>query len=176
MKRLACALVDLAFLLASIRPLCAQVQGQWATTGTMQDGRELNAQVLMKGGSVLSVGGVDNNNNVLTSAEVYSSTSGTWTLTGSMADAREAFPAVLLGNGKVLAAGGFGTGSAVLSGAELYDPTTGLWSPAGSLSVARFGHTATLLKSGKVLVAGGCSGSPCSATAVSELYDPTSNS
>jgi hypothetical protein len=42
------------------------------------------------------------------------------------------------------------------------------------MSVARSGHTATLLANGKVLVAGGCSASGC--TAVSELYDPTTNS
>ena len=43
--------------------------------------------------------------------------------------------------------------------------------------VARFGHSATLLQSGKVVVAGGCTTSSCSTdTAVSELYDPTSNS
>jgi hypothetical protein len=42
--------------------------------------------------------------------------------------------------------------------------------------VARFAHTATLLSSGKVLVTGGCTASACSTdTAVSELYDPTSN-
>lgn len=65
----------------------------------------------------------------------------------------------------------------VLAGAELYDPTTGAWSPAGSLSVARFAHTATLLQSGKVLVTGGCAATNSStATAVSELYDPASNS
>lgn len=43
--------------------------------------------------------------------------------------------------------------------------------------MARFGHTATLLQSGKVLVVGGCTASNCSTdTAVSELYDPASNS
>ena len=175
MKRFSFGMFALTFVVG-IQPLSSQVQGQWSTTGTMQDGRELNAQVLMKTGNVLSMGGVDINNNVLASAEVYTPTSGTWTLTGSMADAREAFPAVLLGSGKVLVSGGFGTGSSVLGTAELYDPTTGLWSPAGSLSVARYGHTATLLKSGKVLVAGGCTTFTCSTiTNVSELYDPTSN-
>jgi N-acetylneuraminic acid mutarotase len=43
--------------------------------------------------------------------------------------------------------------------------------------LARFAHTATLLQNGKVLVTGGCTASNCSPdTAVSELYDPTSNS
>jgi hypothetical protein len=143
----------------------------------MQTGRELNAQVQVAGGKVLSIGGADNSGNVLNSAEVYNSTSGKWTLTGSMAEVRESFPAVVLTNGKVLVSGGLGTGNVILSGAELYDPTTGAWSSAGSLSVARAAHTATLLSSGKVLVTGGCTALPCSpATAVSELYDPTSNS
>ncbi|MGA8152648.1 MAG: kelch repeat-containing protein [Terriglobales bacterium] len=158
-------------------PLSAQVQGQWASTGTMQSARELNAQVRLAGGKVLSAGGADNNGNLLASAEIYSLASGNWALTGSMAEARESFPAVVLTSGEILVAGGLGANGTVLAGAELYDPTTGTWSSAGSLSVARFGHTATLLKSGKVLVAGGCTANNCSTdTAVSELYDPASNS
>ena len=179
MKKFSCAGFALAFVPAfmlAIQPLSAQVQGQWASTGTMQSARELNAQVPLVKGKVLSIGGVDNNGNLLASAEVYSA-SGKWTLTGSMAAARELFPAVVLTGGKILVSGGLGSGSTVLSGAELYDPTTGTWSSAGSLSVARFGHTATLLQSGKVLVAGGCTASDCSTdTAISELYDPASNS
>jgi len=177
-KRFSGAVFSLTFLLVSIQPLSAQVQGQWAITGTMQTGREFNAQVRLVSGKVLSIGGVDSNNNVLASVEVYSPGPGTWILTGSMKEARELFPAVVLTSGRVLVSGGCtsSTCSTVLAGAELYDPTTGTWSSAGSLSVARFGHTATLLQSGKVLVAGGCTASTCSTdTAVSELYDPTSN-
>jgi N-acetylneuraminic acid mutarotase len=123
------------------------------------------------------MGGVDGSGNILASAEVYSPSSGTWTLTGSMAEAREAFPALVLKGGKVLVSGGLGAGGTVVAAAELYDPSTGAWSSAGSLSLARFAHTATLLQSGKVLVTGGCTASNCSTyTAVSELYDPTSNS
>jgi centrosomal CEP192-like protein/HYDIN/CFA65/VesB family protein/galactose oxidase-like protein/Kelch motif protein len=180
MKKVSCAVFALAFaltfVLLSIHPLSAQSQGQWASTSAMHSPRELNAQVLVSG-KVLSIGGVDNNGNVLASAEVYSASSGNWTLTGSMAVARELFPAVVLTNGKILVSGGLGASSTVLAGAELYDPTTGAWSSAGSLSVPRFGHTATRLPSGKVLVAGGCTASNCGTdTAVSELYDPTSNS
>src|SRR3981189_1334339 len=94
-----------------------------------------------------------------------------------MSQATEGFPAVVLSSKKVLISGGLGAGGTVLAAAELYDPTTGAWTSAGSLSVARFAHTATLLPSGKVLVTGGCTASDCSTdTAVSELYDPTSNS
>jgi hypothetical protein len=142
----------------------------------MQSARELHALVRITGGKALSMGGVDGSGNILTSAEVFSSSTAKWTVTGSMVEARESFPAVVLANGKVLVSGGLGISSVVLAGAELYDPTTGAWTSAGSLSVARFGHTATLLSNGKVLVTGGCTASACSTdTAVSELYDPTSN-
>jgi N-acetylneuraminic acid mutarotase len=167
----------LTFVLVGIQPLLAQVQGRWASTGTMQSARELNAQVLLSNGKALSIGGVDNNGNLLASSELYSSSSGKWTLTGSMFNARQVFPAVVLSNKKVLVSGGLGAGGAVLAAAELYDPATGAWSSAGSLSVARVAHSATLLQIGMVLVTGGCTASDCSTdTAVSELYDPTSNS
>jgi hypothetical protein len=178
MKRLSCAVFAFTFVLIviGIQPLFAQVQGQWASTGTMLSARELNAQVLLSTGKVLSIGGVDGSGNLLASSELYSSTSGKWTLTGNMSNARRVFPAVVLPNKKVLVLGGLGAGGTVLAGAELYDPTTGAWSSAGSLSVARFAHTATLLGNGKVLVAGGCTVSNCTDTVVSELYDPTLNS
>ena len=176
MKRLSCAVLSFVVVLAILQPVSAQIQGQWASTGTMQTARELHALVRMASGKALSIGGVDGSGNVLNSAEVYSSSASKWTLTGSMAEARESFPAVVLANGKVLVSGGLGISSVVLASAELYDPSTGAWSSAGTLSVARFGHTATVLPSGKVLVTGGCTASGCSAdTAASELYDPTAN-
>ncbi|HWO32643.1 MAG TPA: choice-of-anchor D domain-containing protein [Candidatus Acidoferrum sp.] len=176
MKRLSCAVFLFATALATLQSASAQVQGQWVSTGTMQSARELHALVRMTGGKALSIGGVDGSGNILASAEVFSSSTSKWTLAGSMAEARESFPAVVLRNGKILVSGGLGISSVVLAGAELYDPTTGAWSSAGSLSVARFAHTATLLSSGKVLVTGGCTASSCSTdTAVSELYDPSSN-
>jgi N-acetylneuraminic acid mutarotase len=177
MKRFLCAAFPLAFMFLNSQLLSAQVQGQWVAAGTMQSARELNAQVRLTNGKALAIGGVDNNNNILNSAEIYSPGPGTWALTGSMTDAREYFPAVVLTNGKVLVSGGLSAGGSVLAAAELYDPTTGTWSSAGSLSVARVAHTATLLQNGKVLVTGGCTSSPCgSIIAVSEIYDPASNS
>src|SRR5258708_2906387 len=169
-KRLSSAVFALTFVLIviALQPLFAQVQGQWTSTGTMQSARDLNTQLLLSTGKVLSIGGVANNGNLLASSELYSSSSGKWTLTGSMSTARQVFPAVVLPNKKVLVSGGLGAGGTVLAAAELYDPTTGAWSSAGSLSVARFAHTATLLLNGKVLVTGGSTG-----LASCELYDPT---
>jgi hypothetical protein len=174
MKRFPCALFTL--LLISFQPLFAQTQGQWASTGSMQSAREFNAQVPVSGGKILTIGGADNSANILASAELYNSSTGKWALTGSMAEAREHFPAVVLKGGKVLVSGGLTTSNIVLASAEIYDPNTGVWTSAGFLSVARVAHTATLLSSGKVLVSGGCTDDLCSTfTAVSELYDPTSN-
>jgi N-acetylneuraminic acid mutarotase len=175
LKTLSRALLLFAAVSATLLPASAQVQGQWASTGTMQSAREHHALAPMTGGKALAIGGVDGSGNILSSAEIYSSSNGKWKLTGSMTAAREVFPTVLFKNHKVLVSGGFGTGSAVLAGAELYNPK-GTWSAAGSLSVPRFGHTATLLSNGRVLVTGGCTASDCSTnTAVSEIYNPTSN-
>lgn len=180
MKRLSCArtalVVLFVFMLTNLQLLSAQVQGQWVSTGVMQSAREFNAQVRISGGRVLSIGGVDNNGNILSSAETYNASSGKWTLTGNLIEARESFAAVVLKSGKVLVAGGLGTSSVVLASAELYDPKTGAWTSAGLLSVARYGHTATLLATGSVLVTGGCTTIGCSTdTAVSEIYDPATN-
>src|SRR3974390_417908 len=172
-----CLLSVLAVALLGIQPVAAQTQGQWTVVGTMQATRAFGAQALLGSGNLLAFGGVDNNNNVLASAELYSPSAGTWKTTGSMVQAREYFAAVVLKSGKVLVAGGLGASNIVLLGAELYNPSTGTWSSAGSLHVPRFGHTATLLPSGKVLVTGGCTSNTCTSdTAVSEIYDPTTNS
>jgi len=136
LRKISRAVFPLTVVLASIQTLPAQIQGQWASTGGLQSAREFNAQVLLATGKVLSVGGVDNNGNLLASAELFTSGLGAWTLTGSMAQGRELFPAVPLANGKVLVSGGAGAGGTVLGAAELYDPTAGTWSAAGSASKA----------------------------------------
>ncbi len=166
---LACALIGAS-------PVSAQVQGQWTLTGAMQSPREENGQASLAKGDVLTAGGVDNNGNILATAEIWSHTNNAWSLTAGMQAAREAFPAVTLANGKVLVAGGLGSGGTVLAAAELFDPKTSTWSPAGNLSVARYGHTATLLANGRVLVAGGCTAAGCSSlTTTCEIYNPGTN-
>ena len=147
MSKLWCAVSTLTFLIAGIPTVSAQPQqGTWTVTGTMQSPREFAAQKRLGNGNLLAIGGVDNNSNVLASAEIYKPGAGTWVTTGSMVQAREFFAAVVLTSGKVLVVGGLGTSSIVLQGAELYNPSTGTWSSAGELSVPRYGHTATLLE------------------------------
>ena len=64
MKRVSGTVFALTLVLVSIQPLSAQVRGQWANT-RMQSARELNAQLRLVSGKVLSIGGVDNNGNLL---------------------------------------------------------------------------------------------------------------
>lgn len=96
MGKRSCAMSVVAVLLAGIQSLSAQTQGQWTSTGAMQSTRELGAQVLLVSGNVLTIGGVDNSNNVLAAAEVYNPGAGTWKGTGSMARPRQQFAAVVL--------------------------------------------------------------------------------
>lgn len=90
MSKLWCAVSALTFLIVGIPTVSAQmIQGQWTGTGTMQSPREFGAQVLLGNGKLLAIGGVDNNNKVLSSAEVYSLGATTWKITGGMVQARE---------------------------------------------------------------------------------------
>lgn len=96
MGKLWCVVSSLTFAIAGIPTVSAQIQGQWTVTGAMQSPREFGAQALLGNGNLLAIGGVDNHNNVLASAEVYKPSAGTWVNTGSMVQAREFFSAVVL--------------------------------------------------------------------------------
>jgi hypothetical protein len=148
--------------------------GTWTRTGSMTDGRQSAAAILLKNGDVLVAGGFNNCDDDFCSdtrtAELYNPATGKWASTGSMHAAREQFGATLVKNGQVLVEGGLNEGgfsgvSARYSSAELYNPATGTWSLTASMAVKRVGQTATLLRNGWVLVAGG-------GTATAEIYEP----
>lgn len=140
-----------------------------ATTGNLQAARSDHSATLLPGGKVLIVSGRNGATTYVASAEIYDPSTGLFTTTtNAPLSPRATHSATLLGNGKVLIAGGFFQGNK-LATAELYDPAvgTGTFATTGALAAARTYHTATLLASGKVLVVGGA------ATAVTELYDPS---
>jgi hypothetical protein len=68
---------------------------------------------------VLVAGGVGDSG-VLSSCDIFDSSTRKWTLTGSLANARYAFTTTLLNSGKVLAAGGGTATNTVLSSCEIF--------------------------------------------------------
>jgi N-acetylneuraminic acid mutarotase len=146
----------------------------WIPTGSLNIPRSGHTATLLANGKMLVVGGYDNPNNRLNSAELYDPASGRWSITGSLNTPRAGHTATLLSDGKVLVAGGH----TFPNSTELYDPATGTWSVTGSLNIARYGHTATLLPDGRLLVAGGITGHAPSTfyTNSVEVFDPATAS
>ncbi|HKP53928.1 MAG TPA: kelch repeat-containing protein [Chloroflexia bacterium] len=143
--------------------------GSLKLIGEMSVGRACHSSTLLGNGKVLIAGGMERDNVVTSSVEMYDPVTGKFTPAGDMTSKRVCHAAVTLANGKVLIVGGFGTG--LLSSAELYDPATGKFTATGSMKEKRGGFTATLLKGGKVLITGG---SDSAWYASAELYDPAS--
>ncbi|MCB1189358.1 MAG: hypothetical protein H7A23_02585 [Leptospiraceae bacterium] len=137
--------------------------------------RHKHSATMLASGKVLIVGGEDDSELKLSSAELYDLTSNTFTATTSplQGDGRSDHTASLLLNGKVLIAGGRLNSGEYLTGAELYDPTTdgfSFLSNQNSLNSDRAYHSATLLQTGKVLITGG---STSATDRTDELYDPS---
>jgi N-acetylneuraminic acid mutarotase len=149
----------------------------WATTTSMQAGREFHTATLLADGRLLVLGGQTQASNMgipdqrpLASAEIFDPHGGTWSTVKPMPHTRIGQTATLLPSGKVLVAGG--TDQA----ADLYEPATDTWSSAGRVpTMTRPEQTATTLADGRVLLAPGftADGMPSGPTAV---YSPSTNS
>lgn len=150
--------------------------GTWTPTGTLHQGRQGQAAVLLASGDVLVAGGDGSGGgpgapSLLTTAELYNPGTGLWRETGPLTAGRSGATATLLPDGRVILIGGLSASGPARS-AELYDPATGTWARTTGMSVGRQGHTATLLADGRVLVVGGgCCNQ--SARASAELFDPS---
>jgi hypothetical protein len=141
--------------------------------GSMETPRTEHTATKLSNGDVLVTGGMDNNKNVLATAEIFDPPTATFAPTGSMGTPRAGHTAVPLNTGKVLVAGGVDSNSNFLATAEIFDPGSGTFSPTGGMNAARSAHTATLLQDGRVLVTGGQNASG-NALASAELFDPAS--
>jgi hypothetical protein len=155
--------------------------GGFTPTGSLHEARGFHTATLLTDGTVLVVGGSNDNSPCpdggISSAEVYGP--GTFSLTKGQSDfVKYDHTATLLSTGKVLIAGGFGDGFDCLGAsagniAELYDPVAGSFTRAGNMVALRGGHTATLLPDGKVLIVGGADQDQGGTSLASaELYDP----
>jgi large repetitive protein len=133
--------------------------GTWTGIASVHTPRDGHTATLLPNGNVVIAGGEDNNQAV-SSSEVYSPTFGSWTVSGNLNVARSNASAVLLPNGQVLIAGG--CVASCLSGttrsAELYNSLGGKWTSTGAMLTGRTYFSMVRLASGQILVAGGCTG------------------
>lgn len=119
---------------------------------------------LLNDGRVLVTGGLDANQAVQATAEVWDPNTGYFAQVQSMAFARGGHTANLLPDGRVFIAGGSNDASTETafytssqSTTEIFNPVTNTFSPGPAMSTPRCFHTATTRQNGSVAVVGGLS-------------------
>ncbi|MBI4242728.1 MAG: hypothetical protein HY606_01445 [Planctomycetes bacterium] len=134
------------------------IDPSWSTAGSLGTARRIPGVFALTDSKVLAAGGFDGTN-ILSTCELYDTTTGVWSSTGSMSNSRWYFAGVVRPNSNVLISGGYQSGL-YLTGCELFDPSTATWTATGSLGKSRTLHTLTLLASSDTTLAvGGFDGS-----------------
>ena len=159
-----------------------ETTGTFSLAGKMATPRIGFTATALNNSKILLVGGLDSQNNVLDTAELYDPAARKFTaVANTMSDRRTFHTATLLLTGKVLVAGGATNLSGdTTSSADIYDPATNSFTPATfPMDHQRAAHTATLFPTGplagKVLITGGVGGSSFFfKDSSAELYDPAS--
>jgi len=145
--------------------------GSFDDAGSLADGRYGHTATLLPG-FVLVVGGADEDDVIIASAEVWYPTEEQFGGdVGPPSEPRRGHTAALLPDGRVLVVGGSGEEHLIAS-ADVWDPQTGAFEPVGSLAEARIGHTSTPLPDGRVLIVGGWDPTHESALASAEMWSP----
>ncbi len=141
----------------------------FTTAGNLNQARCGHSATLLSNGTVLIVGGGDDN--PLSSAEIYDPHTNNFTLVGDMAKSRQGHTATLLKDGNVLIVGSSREDE---RSAEMFNSKTRRFEAAGTLNTNRISPEATLLADGKVLVTGGTTKKRgiWEVLASAELYDP----
>jgi N-acetylneuraminic acid mutarotase len=152
-------------------------QNAWSLAAPMSSARVGATMTVLNDGLVLVTGGSDGTS-VLRTSEIFDPAANAWTNAGQLNAARSFASAQRLQDGRVLVAGGFDSEGTALGSSELFQPSTSAWSLTGSRAHGRGGAASALLPDGRVLVAGGLttSGSPPTALADAEIFDPFSTS
>ncbi len=135
--------------------------------------RNRHCSLTLPNGKVAVIGGYNDANGPLSSAEIYNPSSNSWSGGGAMSNNRYSFASVLLPNGQILVDGGQSS-VGTLSKTELYDYTTNTWTPSAVMNNVRELHTATLLANGTVLAPTGAvqnSSGFIDVTNTAELYN-----
>jgi hypothetical protein len=111
-----------AVLVVAMNAFAATTSGTWTTTASVHTPRDGHTATLLPNGYVVIAGG-ENNNQAVSSSEVYSPTFTSWTMSGNLNVARSNASAVLLPSGAILIAGGCVSNclGATTASAELYN-------------------------------------------------------
>ena len=147
--KLSKTIIVTAALIVAMNAFALAASGTWTGTASLHTARDGHTATLLPNGNVVIAGG-ENNNQTVSSSEVYSPTFDSWTASGNLNVARSNASAVILPNGQVLIAGG--CVSSCLSGttrsAELYNSVGGKWSSTGAMLTARTYFSMVRLPSG----------------------------
>ena len=128
---------------------------RWSTVGSLQVARTAHSATLLRDGRVLVVGGRDDDDLQVESAELYDPETHSSTLIPVLG--RYGHTATLMLDGRVLIVGGErvdGGDDVLVSQVDLYDPALG-WRAAVTTATERREHTATRLADGRIVLLGG---------------------
>jgi uncharacterized protein (TIGR03437 family) len=123
--------------------------------GNMLTARRNFAAATLYDGTVIFIGGYDENGKTLATTEIFDPVKAVSVAGPELAQARAGHQALTLpNNGKVLIVGG-SNGYSPLATAEIYSPATGKLEPAASMHSARTSMAAAVSSLGSVFIAGG---------------------
>ena len=129
-------------------------ENRWIPLTHMKRKRRGSCAVVLPSGTVLVMGGEDDEN-YLSSCERWDGIVGhSWTSMASMETLRSKAAAVTMPDGKVMVTGGLGSTFDTFATVELYDPASNTWQAGVPMPQARDGHAA-FLYAGNVYVLGG---------------------
>src|SRR6266508_3781210 len=128
-------------------------------SATLNSGRAWHTATVLPDGFVLILGGLGNNEQVVSTAELFDPATQTFTnLPSTGVTPRAHHSATLLSDGHVLIAGGVDANGQALQTAELWDALEPSSASISAPTSTRRDHSATLLPDGRVLLWGGSDG------------------
>lgn len=137
---------------------------QWNLISNLPNGIMNHAQVTLKDGTIMIIGGKSNIESATSNVQVYTPVSqqyGTWSTGPKLNIPRTVHTASVLPDGKVLVCGGLGVAGIALNSCELLDPEAAVqkWILVQDMPNDRVAHNQSTLANGNVLITGGVNSS-----------------